>query len=1637
MDEMLAILGVLKAGGAYVPLDPGYPRNRLAFLIEDSAMPVVLVGRETEDLVPEGAARVVRLDLSWPRIRTESPDPLPPTAGPQSLAYVIYTSGSTGTPKGAAVPRQAVVRLVRETNYAHLGAREVFGQLAPTAFDASTLEIWGPLLNGGRLVLFPDRLLNPHELGEMLARHRITTLWLTAGLFHQVVDENLPGLAPLSQLLAGGDVLSPPRVRRVLEELPDLRLINGYGPTEGTTFTCCHPIAAAPPPGRALDASIPIGRPIANTRVFISEPWPEPAPVGVFGELWVRGDGLARDYSRRPALTAERFVPDPSAAGAGERLYRTGDLARYLNDGTIEFQGRKDHQVKLRGFRIELGEIEAVLGRHPAVRQAVVLTRAVGTRPHGDEAPAPAGSASDPRLVAYIVPEDGEVPSASDLRQTLTGDLPDYMVPSFFEMLQELPLTPNGKLDRKALASRTLPVPESSDPGAYLAPRTPAEELMAAIWAEVLSVDSVGLEDDFFELGGHSLLAAQVTSRVRSAFGVELSLRTLFEAPTVAALAAELATAGQAPSQPPLDRLASRDAVPLALPQQRLWFLHRLEPNLSVYNMFSGVPISGPLDAAALERALTEVAARHETLRTRFPAVDGDPVQEILPDWRPALPRVDLGRLTAAERRAETQRWADWQASQPYDLSAGPLLRTVLLRLDDDSHVLLLGMHHIISDGWSMGVLVRELTAWYQAVRAGGRPDLPELPIQYADYAAWQQGWLQGEVLEQEVDFWRDQLDGAPAFLSLPTDRPRPPLQSFGGAHLHRLLPPALARQLDALGRQQTATLFMTLLATYQVLLYRLSAQQAIPIGTPIANRNQVELEGLIGFFVNTLVLRSDVTGNPTFSELISRVRTRTLDAFAHPDLPFEKLIEELQPRRDLRYSPLVQTTFALQNVPSERVDFGDLKLGSLAGGDAVAKFDLTLFASAQGDQLALTFEYNTDLFDASTIQRWYGYLRTLLTAVVADPTQPISELELLSAAERGQILWQWNDTRIELPRDLFLHRGFEAIAEKHPDLRAVAFEDQQLSYGQLNRRANRLAHYLRHLEVGPEVRVGVSLERSPELIVAFLAVLKAGGVYLPIDPASPPERLEYLLTDSRLAVLLTQDRPAGAAARQIRILNPEAEQQAIADHSADNPTGTARPENLAYVIYTSGSTGRPKGAQLTHRGLCNMQNELTRTLVSPSDRVMQFSSLSFDASILEMAAPLRAGACLILGRRETLLPSEDFVELLRREAVSWMLVPPSIMAAIPTGQELPALTTLIAGGEACSAELVARWASGRRFWNAYGPTEITVYSNISECRAGQGNPPIGRTVGNARGYLLDRRSHPVPAGVAGELHIGGVGVARGYLGRPRLSAESFVPDLFTRTPGGRLYKTGDLGRYRRNGQIDFAGRADHQIKLRGFRIELGEIEHVLAEHPEVADAVVLAPERRPGDRWLVAYVVPEPGATDGVSDESLLAFLTPKLPAHALPGAFVRLEKLPLLLSGKVDRAALPEPGARARGSAELVAPRGAMERTIAATWQELFEVSEMSVEDNFFDLGGHSLLMVKVQDRLQVTLGRAIPIVKLFEYPTVRSLAGHLSSQGEAPAEAQPEPSRRRTADSEERAESARRRQARRRARRRKSRS
>jgi len=1586
LEMMVELLGILKAGGAYVPLDPAYPKERLAFMLSDSQVSVLLTQEKLVAGLPEQGAYAICLDTGWGVISQESEENLNSGVNPANLAYIIYTSGSTGKPKGTMIVHQGLVNYLSWCIKAYAVADGVGSPVhSSIGFDATITSLFSPLLVGRRVVFLSEKQ-EIEALSAVLCSQSNFSLVKITPAHLVLLSELLPSKQAAGQtraLIIGGEALSKKSISFWQTYAPETRLINEYGPTETVVGCCIYEV----PTQTSQSGLVPIGRPIANTQLYILDRSLQPVPIGVAGELHIGGDGLARGYLNRTELTTQKFIPNPFSNEPGARLYKTGDLARYLPDGNIEFLGRIDNQVKIRGFRIELGEIEAVLRQNRAVQDAVVIDQEYDP--------------GDKRLVAYVVPSQEQAPSTSELRRYLKQKLPDYMVPSAFVLLEALPLTPNGKVDRRAL-----PVPDSTRADLeedFVAPRTPVEKVLAEIWAEVLGIERVGIHDKFLELGGHSLLAIGIVSQLRDTLKVELPISSLFASPTVAELAQRIEAGDQEKpflQAPPIQPVSRNQNLPLSWNQQRLWFLAQLEPNSPVYNEPFTIRFPGAIDVDALSKALNEIIKRHESLRARFITIDGQPVQVIDPPSTFNLAVVDLRQFPQDQREAEALRLAARESKQLFDLTSGPLLRATLIQLADQDYRLFLTAHHIVIDGVSIySVFLPELAALYEAFSTGKPSPLAELPIQYADFTLWQRQWLAGEILERQLAYWKHQLRGDLPVLQLPYDRPRPAVQTFRGARQCLTLSKDLTASLKTLSQQEGVTLFMTLLAAFKTLLYCYSEQEDIVVGTVSAGRNRLEIEGLIGFFLNTLVLRTDMSGSPSFRQLLGRVREITLGACAYEDLPFEKLIQTLQPDRNLSHNPLFQVAFVLEP-PMPALNCG-WTMSQLDIQTDTAKLDLTLELDERPKGIIGRFEYNTDLFEASTISRMIGHFQTLLEGIVADPDKRLWELPLLTVAEQQQLM-ALNHTKVDYPLEACIHQLFEAQVERTPDAVAVVFENEQLTYRELNRRANQLAHHLQKLGVEPEMLVGICVERSLEMVVGLLGILKAGGAYLPLDPSYPQERLAFMLEDAQVSVLLTQQKLlAGLPEYKAHRFCLDTDWELVAQESEEKPVSRVTTDNLAYTIYTSGSTGKPKGVLVIHQNLVHSTSARLSYYSEPITSFLLLSSFAFDSSIAGIFWTLCQGGILVLPPDKFQQELLQLTKFIAQHQVSHLLSLPSLYTLIleqAEPQQLTCLRTVIVAGEPCSRELIERHSkqlAHTSLFNEYGPTEGTVWSSVYHCQpAGfRTQVPIGRPIANMQIYLLDKYLNPVPIGVPGEIHIGGAGLARGYLNRPELTNQKFIPNHFSDEPGQRLYKTGDLARYLSDGNIEFLGRIDNQVKIRGFRIEQGEVESTLLQHPTVRETAVIAREDIPGDKRLVAYVVPNPEQTPTI--DGLRRFLKQKLPDYMVPSAFVLLDALPLTPNGKVDRPALPAPDqSRPDQSVTFVAPRSPIEQQLADIWAEVLRLEQVGIHDNFFELGGHSLLATQVISRLRQAFGVELPVRTLFEAPTVADLGARLET-------------------------------------------
>ncbi|MBW5420530.1 amino acid adenylation domain-containing protein [Streptomyces sp. BG9H] len=1587
-DLVVALLAVLKSGAAYVPVDPAYPHDRIRYLLDDASPQLLVTTRAVSAALPPTDIGLLVTDDPQTARETErqsAGDPADPDRDtpltPDHPAYVIYTSGSTGRPKGVVVAHRSVVDYLGWTGLAYPGAAGLALLHSPVSFDLTVTALFTPLTVGGTVVV--AALEEDDTVSGRLSATPCTFMKATPS--HLPLLGALPAAySPDTELLLGGEALFGEALTAWRERHPDATVWNVYGPTEATVNVTEYRIE----PGADVPAGpVPMGRPQGNVRAYVLDALLRPAPAGVAGELYLAGPCLARGYLGRAALTSERFVADPYGP-AGERMYRTGDVARRQADGNLVFVGRADDQVKLRGHRIELGEIVAAVAAVPEVAAQAVIVRA--------------GAADSGRLVAYVVPVAGAQLSGRTVRDRLAASLPEYMVPEAVVVLDELPLTRNGKLDHKAL-----PEPEFAAAAAVRAPRTPQEEILCGLFAQILDVPEAGVDDDFFQLGGNSLSAVRLLSRVRSAFGADVDVRAVFEAPTPALLATRLGTGDSARPEPaPWQRPAE---IPLSFAQLRLWFLDRVEGPSGTYNIPIGVRLSGTLDRDALRAAVSDVVARHEVLRTLYPDTGGKPRQHVL---APDAVAVPLEVVTATEGGlAEALRES---ARRGFDLAGELPFRASLFALSDTEHVLLLTVHHIATDGWSNAPLARDLSTAYAARQAGHAPAFTPLPVQYADYTLWQRELLGDEndpdsLVSRQLAFWQETLAGAPAELPLPTDRPRPAEMSAEGGTVEFGVGAELHAKLATLARDHQVSLFMVAQAALAALLTRLGSGTDIPVGTAVAGRGDEALEELVGFFVNTLVLRTDTSGDPAFAELLGRVRAADLAAYAHQDIPFERIADALSPARSMAHTPLFQVFLAFQNNAAPRLELPGLTVSPADIQLTAAKTDLgmelTEVFTKDGGHAGLRGQvsYRSDLFDRSTVESVVARFVALLDAVTTDPELPLSRIDLMSAAELHRVLAEWNDTARDVPPATF-PALFEAQAAACPGQLAVVAGDQRLTYAELNARANQWAHHFIGRGIGPEQRVAVAVPRSVDWLAVTLGVLKAGAAHLPVDPGYPAERIAFIAEDSSPALVLTTEDTAGRLTlpegAAVLAVDAPAVRAAVAGARDTDPADADRTAALvtghpAYVIYTSGSTGRPKGVVVTHHGIAGMAGAHAENFgIDGDSRILQAVSPSFDVSMADLSMTLLSGATLVLPEGNQQPAGDELAALVRDHGVTHLQITAGVLATLPR-TELPTLRTLAVGGEACPPDQVAHWSAGRRLLNVYGPSETTVCATMSRPQSGAVHSPIGFPVWNTAAYVLDDFLRPVPAGVAGELYIAGAGLARGYLGRAALTSERFVANPFG-APGERFYRTGDLVRRRDDGQLEFVGRTDDQVKIRGFRIELGEIEAALTAHPDVSHAAVTVHQDATGRNRLAACVVAI--GDRSVSSGELRGHLAERLPEYMVPVAFTTLGELPLSANGKVDRKALPEPDFGARADAR--APRDEKERVLCELIRDLLGVERVGVDDSFFELGGDSIVSIQLVSRAREA-GLEFTAADVLRHRTVEELAAAAVGLGEESTE------------------------------------
>lgn len=1599
INFLAGIFGVLKTGKCYVPIDPSFPETRNRYILENSEARLIVTNSANWDAATHLAGDycpLLNIDTLGSDFSPENPSL---NFSPDALAYIIYTSGSTGKPKGVFQNnRNLLHNAMNQINAFHLGVGDRMPLVHSCSVMGAVRVIYNALLSGTTLYPFDVKAEGLDALRSLLIEEKITVFHSVATLFRHFAEifRDADAFPHLRLVILGGEAMTRKDVEFYKQYFPDNCLLcTGLGSTEAGTIR----VFMLDKSVEITTAIVPPGYGVDGVEVLLWDEDGRDVPPGEVGEIVIQSAYLAMGYWQQDDTNAQTFVP--IAPGSPVRRFRTGDLGMFLPDGCLVHMGRKDFQVKIRGYRVNVAEIEAALMDYGFLKEVAVIGRELE----------PESTPGELSLVAYIVSREQPAPTVSELRQFLATLVPQYMIPARFMTLDALPQTPNGKIDRRSLPNPEPIAPATTHPDHpdYVAPRTPLELELAQIWANLLKlpVERVGISDSFLELGGNSLRGMQLVARLGDRFGISLTPLDLFQNPTVKSLAALIEPLlGQESGGTLISGMIAkipqrghRAPAPLSYSQQRLWVFEQLEPGSSTYVVTKALQFEGHLDIPALQKALDTLVKRHEILRTVFLEVLGEPCQMVQPPRAVAMPLVDLSDRDAASQEALWHEMMNQEDHQPFNLQQDLMLRAKLVRFGPNQHRFLLVRHHLACDGWSLGVIWQELSELYTAFHRQTNPQLPALEIQFADFATWERQMLSGNVLEQQLSYWQRQLQGSPALLQLPTDRPRPPVQTYKGRTETIVINPELTAQVQEFNRRHNTTLFMTLVATFFVLLGRYSCQNDVLLGSMIANRNQRETEPLLGFFSNLLVLRANLEENPSFEEFLAQVQTMALEAFAYKDVPFEQLTATLKPQRSASHTPWFQVLFLMQNFPLECPQFPGVAT-TVIPIDESAKYDLTLTVTETEEGLRTAWAYNTDLFDPITIERMATHFQVLLEGAVNQPSSPILQLPLLSQTERQQLLSEQNQQDREIVQQLHIVQQFEAQAAKTPDKIALFYEKEILTYQSLNERSNQLSHYLQSLGVKTGILVGLCLHRSLDMVVAMMAVLKSGAAYVPIDPRYPQERREYVLENAQISILLTQ------ASLVARLQNHRADSQphhgyqlvVLDEHPAPeqmqpkSPLSVViQPEDLAYVIYTSGSTGKPKGVQVTHRGVANFLASMIQLPgLESRDRVLAITTIAFDIAVLEIFAPLMVGASVIIATEAVAADGDQLLQVLSSQQITLLQATPATWRMLlAVGWEGSPTLKMLCGGEALSRELANRLlVLGASLWNMYGPTETTVWSAVDRVQPGSDSIYLGFPIANTQFYVLDSYQQPVPLGVPGELYIGGDGLARGYLHRPDLTAERFIPHPFATETGKRLYRTGDRVRYRPDGNLEFLGRVDFQVKIRGFRIELGEIESVLRQHPDLAEVVLLAREDQPGDQRLVAYVMPKEGCV-APSLLEMRQFLQKQLPDYMLPAAFVVLETLPLTPNGKVDRRALPKPDLLTLHTHHnFVAPRSDLESQISELWGQILGQDRVGIEDNFFELGGHSLLAIQLVSQINQKLGLDISLMQLFQNPTVSKL-------------------------------------------------
>jgi amino acid adenylation domain-containing protein len=1572
IEMIISVLAVWKSGAAYLPLDPSYPTERIEYMLADSQSQLLITSEKYLNAFQSFQGERLIVDLNTFDLSFENKTEQIVKIEPDNLCYVIYTSGSTGKPKGAAITHRGAVNLGLNQVKFFKADKNRLMQLASFSFDAWISEFLLSLLTGSTFIITDDEVIkSPEMLTEKIKSEKVDALVITPSVLSLL---NPAEFAGIKLIISAGEKLNPELAAKWKKVE---RFINGYGPTEASVCTSVYECS-----GHEIEMQI--GKPIDNFNTYVLNSNLQPLPVGIPGELYIESIGLARCYLNNPYLTAERFIPNPFSEISGSRLYKSGDLVKLSEDGNLIFLGRIDKQIKLRGLRIELEEIEAVIKSFEEVKNAAVILVEPDHR--------------DAFIAAYISVRSDKY-NLPELKSNLQKKLPLHMLPSVIKVIEAIPMTPNGKIDYKALP----PIEDASEAVREAQSKNQIEDLLASIWQKILGVSKVNLHDDFFALGGHSIKATQMLTRIREAFNVEIPLKDVFLFPTLKQLSSRINEKLNLDSSESINKIEKRGPdrnkpLPLSLSQQRLWFLDQLSPGNNFFNVVASIRLDGKMDIIAIKKSINSIIQRHEALRTTFHEIEGEAIQVVADYYNFEPETIDLTDRLEKNANDFISKFVNEFVGKPFDLTNLPLFRLLVIKQTSTDWIIVLCMHHIISDGWSIGLFINELSAFYNREKNNTELTLEPIEIQYADFGIWQRENLD---LQKHISFWKEEFKDETPVLELPFDRPRPAVQSFNGSTVKTELPAAIMKKVIDLSLQNGATPYITFLSVYLLLLHKFSSQDTIVVGTPNANRRISETEKLIGFFVNTLLVKADFNPGMKFNELVKQVRLKVLQAYAHQDLPFEKLVEVLQPEREMSHSPLFQAAFVYQNIPIEKINFADCEIQPFEIDQHIARYDLTLTLAEVDDSLKGFWEFNVDLFDRVTIERMVSHFNLLLELVISNPAIMLDTMNLLTE-EDNKLLSSLNETAADYPESLTADKAFEQIVNRYPSEPAVSYfglephqnENVLLSYLQLNQRSNQLANYLLRFKTKPEEFVAIMLERSIEMVVSVIATLKAGCAFIPVDPSYPRDRIDFMIQDSGARILITSSKIKNQFTSQVDVvIIIDDDLEKISLESTENVQVLIHPEQLSYVIYTSGSTGKPKGAMLTHRGIINLSVSQKKAFEpGPGSRILQFASFSFDASVWEIVMALLSGAEINVVDKDIVSSADNLTKHLKAHGITHITLPPSMISVIEK-DEIPKLKVLIAAGEKCSQSLIKRWGTGRKFFNAYGPTETTVCASMYLCNPEDLNdPPIGKPLSNFNLYVLDKNLNPVPIGVKGELFISGIGLSRGYVHQSSLTAERFLPDPFSSHSGARMYRSGDIVKVLPEGNIDFIGRTDSQIKLRGFRIEIAEIESVLSQHPDIVECAVILQTIGKSQKVLTAYYQ---SLKSDITEKDLQNYLSNELPNYMVPSVFIKLEKLPVSPSGKIDRKALPAPESyHLNRQEEFILPRNEIEEELVRICSEILELDKVSVNANFFEMGGHSLLATQFNSKIKSKFQMDIPLKQIFETPTIEGLANYIKT-------------------------------------------